>query len=88
MFSLAPTYEDDELHEILVFRCTECGAVDVSLGKLHAHIERHRGYTRFGIQLPLTKTAMANVDELMKRTQILRVEDYSEVSKSEVEIRA
>jgi hypothetical protein len=88
MWTLAPQYDTDELDQIIVYRCTECGAVDVSLGSLHAHIERHRGYTRLGIQLPFTKTAIANVDELMKRTQILRVEDYSEVSEAEVEIRA
>lgn len=70
----------DLLHEqydvdgdLLVFRCSECGFVSLSLGRLHAHIEGHRGYTRFGFQIPFTKTAPANMDELMKRTEVLRV---------------
>lgn len=71
--------------DLVLFRCTECGYVSLSLGWLHGHIERHRGYTRFGIQLPLTKTSPGNVDELMKRTEVLLVEDTSEVSLDEVE---
>lgn len=83
---------DGLLHEeyeadggLVLFRCTECGQTDFSLGSLHAHIEGHRGYTRFGIQIPFTKTALANGDELMKRTEILRVDETSEISIQEVE---
>jgi len=71
--------------DLVLFRCTECGYVSLSLGWLHAHIERHRGYTRVGIQIPFTKTAMADVDRLMDRTEVLLVEDTSEVSLDEVE---
>lgn len=71
--------------DLVLFRCTECGYVSLSLGWLHGHIEGHRGYTRFGIQVPFTKTAMADVDELMDRTKVLRVEDTSEVTLDEVE---
>jgi len=59
--------------DLVLFGCTECDYVSMSLGGLHAHAETHRGYTRFGIQIPLTKTAMANVDELMELTEVVRV---------------
>lgn len=69
----------------VLFRCTECGQTRQSLGSLHAHIEKHRGYSRFGIQIPFTKTAIANVDELMKRTEVLRVSELEAISLNEVE---
>lgn len=82
----------DSLHEeytadggLVLFRCTECGQTYLSLGSCHAHIEGHRGYTRLGIQIPFTKTALANGDELMKRTEVLRVDATREVSLAEVE---
>lgn len=82
----------DRLHEeyesdgqLVLFRCRECGQTDLSLGSLHAHIEGHRGYTRFGIQLPLTKTSWGNGAELMKRTEVLRVDETSTISLAEVE---
>jgi hypothetical protein len=70
--------------DLVLFRCKECDFTSMSLGTLHAHVEQHRGYTRFNIQLPLTKTAMAKGDELMKRTEILRVTDTESVDVSEV----
>jgi len=76
-------YESDG--DLVLFRCSECGRVDLSMGSLHSHIEGHRGYTRFGIQIPFTSTAMGDVDELMKRTEILRVQEAEEISLSEVE---
>jgi len=69
---------------LVLFQCTECGYVSLSFGGLHGHIERHRGYTRFNIGVPFTKTAPGNVDELMKRTKILRVDETTEVSSEEV----
>lgn len=69
---------------LVLFQCTECGYVSLSMGALHGHIERHRGFTRFNIQVPLTKTSLANVDELMRRTKILRVDETTEVSSEEV----
>lgn len=82
----------DRLHEeyesdgsLVLFRCTECGQTSMSLGSLHAHCEKHRGYTRWNIQLPLTKTSMADFDRLMDYTEVLRVEETSEISLEEVE---
>lgn len=69
----------------VLFRCTDCGRLDQSLGSLHAHIERHRGYTRLNIQLPFTRTSPGDADELMKRTEVLRIDGTTEVSLNEVE---
>lgn len=69
-------YVDDGL---VLFRCTECGHTDMSLGGLHGHVERHRGYTRFNIQIPFTKTSMGRFEELMEYTEVLRVEATSEI---------
>lgn len=78
-----------EQHEIdgdlVLFRCSECGFASLSLGTLHAHVERHRGYTRFNIQVPFTKTSLANFEELMEYTEVLRVDETSEVSLEEVD---
>jgi hypothetical protein len=81
----------DRLHEqygvdgdLVVFRCTECGFTSLSLGTLHAHVETHRGYTRFGIQIPFTKTAIGKFDRLMDYTQVLLVTDTEVVSLSDV----
>ena len=69
----------------VLFECRECGYRSQSLGSVHGHIESHRGYTRFGIQVPFTKTSMANVDELMKRTKVLRVTDTEEIDLESVD---
>jgi len=76
-------YENDGA--LVVFRCAVCGRHDLSLGSLHAHIEGHRGYTRLGIQLPLTRTTPGDFDRLMDRTEVLRVDNFSEMPLSEVE---
>jgi len=82
----------DYLHEeytsgndLVVFRCTECGQHSLSLGSLHAHIEGHRGYTRLGIQVPFTRTSPGDFERLMEQTEVLRVDNFSEMPLSEVE---
>jgi len=82
----------DLLHEqyecggdLVLFRCTECGYTSLSLGGTHGHIESHRGYTRFNLQIPFTKTSMANVDRLMEYTEIVRVTDTEEITLDQVE---
>lgn len=82
----------DRFHEeyesdggLVLFRCKKCGHTDMSLGSIHAHCEQHRGYTRWNIQLPFTKTSMADFDRLMEYTEVLRVEETSEISLTEVE---
>jgi len=86
------TLADEILHEqyesdgdLVVFRCSECGYVSVSLGEVHGHIERHRGYTRFGIQLPFTAESPGDFGALMDRTDVLRVTDAEPVPLSEVD---
>lgn len=69
--------------EIVIYGCTECGYMSTSLGWLHAHVERHRGF--FGLQLPWR---YGDREELMKMTQVLRVEDVSEVDLEEIEVRS
>jgi len=69
----------------VLFRCSECGHISQSLGSLHAHIEGHRGYTRFNIQIPFTKTAIANHEQLVEYTEILRVDETTEIRLTEVE---
>jgi len=76
-------YETDDA--LVLFRCSECGQTNLSLGALHAHIERHRGYTRFNIQVPFTKTSMAKFDRLMEYTEVHRVDETSEISLKRVE---
>lgn len=83
MSCLHEEYESDG--RLVLFRCTECGRTDLSLGSLHSHIEKHRGYTRFNIQIPFTRTSMANFDRLMEYTDVLRVEDTSRISLKNVE---
>lgn len=83
MSLLHEQYEADG--DLVLFRCSECGYASLSLGDAHGHIEGHRGYTRFNIQIPFTKTAMANVDQLMKYTEIVRVTDTEEISLDQVE---
>jgi hypothetical protein len=73
-------HQEHELDgNLVLFRCSECGQVELSLGSLHGHVERHRGYTRLGIQLPFTKTSPGAVDQLMEHTDVLRVDATSEV---------
>ena len=71
--------------DLVLFRCSECGYTSLSLGDVHAHIEKHRGYTRFNIQLPFTKTSIANVDRLMEHTEVVRVTDTEEITLGQVE---
>lgn len=69
----------------VLFECRECGYRSQSLGRVHGHIEQHRGYTRFNIQIPFMETAPANVDGLMHFTKVLRVDDTTEIELDEVE---
>lgn len=70
---------------LVVFRCSECGYVDLSLGSLHAHCESHRGYTRFNIQVPFTKTSPGDFDRLMDLTEVLRVDETTPVTLDDVD---
>mgnify|MGYP000721690787 CR=1 FL=1 len=71
--------------DLVIFECDECGYTSLSLGGVHGHIESHRGYTRFGIQIPFTKTSVANVGELMKLTNVYKVTEKEEIDINEVE---
>jgi hypothetical protein len=73
----------DETDHLVLFRCRECGLTSMSLGSLHAHVEGHRGYTRFNIQIPFTKTWIGDFEALMDRTEVLRVEEMAEIDLDE-----
>lgn len=82
----------DFLHEeyeadgrTVLFRCRECGYTSLCLGALHGHAERHRGFTRFNIQLPFTSTSPADVDALMELTEVLRVDETTPIVLEDVE---
>jgi hypothetical protein len=64
----------------VLFRCTECGYRSQSLGSLHAHAEKHRGW--FGFQLPWR---YGDFDALMELTDILAIEASEPVALQEVE---
>lgn len=69
-----------EAHNALVlFRCSECGYVSLSLGSLHAHAEKHRGF--LGLQLPWR---VGDFDALMEYTEVLRVRNTEQIELSEV----
>lgn len=76
-------YESDGM--LVLFRCKECGFTSMSLGSLHGHIEGHRGYTRFNIQLPFTETSPADFERLMEMTEVVRVKEEETIELEEVD---
>lgn len=69
----------------VLFSCTECAYYSMSLGSLHAHVEGHRGYTRFNIQIPFTSTSQGDFDQLMKYTKVIKADSVTEIGLSEVD---
>lgn len=65
---------------LVLFRCTECNHTSMSLGSLHAHAEKHRGL--FGLNWPWR---YGDFDELMKLTEVVRVDGAEEITLEEVE---
>lgn len=78
-------YKHDESGNLVVFGCSECDVMSLSLGWIHGHIESHRGYTRFNIQLPFTETSPGNVDDLMDHTEIYSADELTEIELAEVD---
>lgn len=54
--------------EIELYRCTECGAVDPTLGGIHGHIESHRPLRHF--------YRIGDVEWLNERTERIVVTEY------------
>lgn len=75
---------EDTDRELVLYRCTECGKTSVSVGWLHAHIEKHVGFGPFNIIPDPRKHA--NFNALMEHTEVLRVDEYSVVDIEEVEV--
>lgn len=57
--------------QIELYRCKECGKISTSVGWLHGHAEKHRGF--FGLQLPWK---FGDFDELQELTETITVTDY------------
>lgn len=56
------------MSEFTLYRCTVCGKVSLSLGRLHAHIEGHRPLWRFW--------QVGDSKFLVERTERLEVTEY------------
>lgn len=59
-----------ESETVYLYRCTECGELSVSLGQLHGHAEKHRGWGPFGL-LPAIP---GDAEALMEYTEVLEAE--------------
>jgi transcription initiation factor TFIIIB Brf1 subunit/transcription initiation factor TFIIB len=62
--------EFGDTETVELYRCTECGKLSVSLGYLHGHAEKHRGWGPFGL-LPAIS---GDADALMEYTEVLEAE--------------
>ncbi|ELZ47883.1 hypothetical protein C464_08175 [Halorubrum coriense DSM 10284] len=72
--------------ELQIYRCRQCDHISTNIGSLHAHCERHRGYTRFNIQVPFTDTSVGDFDRLMEYTDVMDEEQMEQIDLSEVEV--
>lgn len=76
----------DDRHgdELVLYRCTECGKLSVSVGWLHAHIEaKHTGFGPFNIVPDIR--AIGNYQNDMTMTKVLRVDEATEIGIEDVE---
>ena len=64
-------------NEIVIYRCTECGAVFNGIGALHGHAEHHRPFLSF----------RGKAEELMKYTERLKIKEYEKLSPAKDEYR-
>lgn len=69
---MSASEEASDQEEIVLYRCTDCGKQSVSVGWLHAHIEKH--FAWLGLFIPPWK--LGDFDRLMEKTEILRVTEY------------
>ncbi|RLM53180.1 hypothetical protein DVK02_14925 [Halobellus sp. Atlit-31R] len=78
MSVLEEQYESESA--LVLFSCTECDHVSLSLGSLHAHAESHRGI--HGLQFPWR---YGDFDRLMEFTEIVRLQEVEEIPLEEVD---
>jgi hypothetical protein len=77
----------DGHEEFVLYRCTDCGKVSVSIGWLHAHIEnKHFGFGPWNIIPDLRKMGDFKAD--MTKTDVIRVTDYEHADIDEVTVNA
>ena len=71
--------------DIVVYRCTECGKISVSVGWLHAHIDaKHHGFGPWNLIPDPRKNA--NFRASMEYTEVLRVDETTAVDIEEVDL--
>lgn len=81
MTLLHEQYEVDG--DTVLFRCTECGEVYLSIGSMHAHANGHLGFLRaLYHHLPIVGGPF---DAAMEHTEVLRVTDTEPIDLEEVE---
>jgi hypothetical protein len=76
-------YEDKQGHLVL-FECTECGYISLSLGALHGHIEGHESFVSHLLRF-LPFVGPDYTGPLMDRTRIKRVDTTLEIELDDVE---
>lgn len=79
----AGTVRDEE---IVLFRCTKCGKLSVSIGWLHGHIERHQGLGPWNT-FPAPRK-IGNFNALMDYTEVLRVTEVKKTTLDDVEVKS
>jgi hypothetical protein len=79
--------QQNKHEEFVLYRCTDCGKVSVSVGWLHAHIEsKHFGFGPWNI-IPDPRK-MGNFDADMTKTDVIRVTHYEHADIGEVNVNA
>lgn len=76
--------QQSEPTELVIYRCTECGKTSVSIGWLHAHINKHLSIGPLGL-IPIP-WKFGRPKHQMKHTEVLRVDEYSKVGLDEVTV--
>lgn len=75
-------YESDDA--LVLFSCSECDYVSLSLGDLHAHVEYH--WSTLGwFRWHLVGWLRSGSEKWMESTEIVRVQEVEEISLKEVE---
>lgn len=60
--------EFEEAETFYLYRCTECGKLSVSLGYLHGHAEKHRGWGPWNLlpAIPGDEAALMELTEVLE----------------------
>ncbi|MCU4926910.1 hypothetical protein OB905_13125 [Halobacteria archaeon AArc-dxtr1] len=64
--------------EIEIYRCKECGKISTSLGWLHGHAGKHRGWGISWLRI-VPPWKVGDAEALMEMTETLQITDYEVV---------